>query len=128
MYFTKLNPWFLLLPFIPPAILGGFFTLMAVTFCYVTDVTTDQERSWHLVCLEVTMSFGTLVGNFTGSFTFGHLNYLQIFIISAICSIAGVCYVFIMVPESLKKERSSTSTWHADSVSLNSGMVTSISY
>lgn len=56
------NPWLFMIAAIPPALFSGIAGLMLATFCYISDITNDTNRAWHLAWLNGCTSAGMVLG------------------------------------------------------------------
>ncbi|XP_043803934.1 uncharacterized protein LOC122720914 isoform X3 [Apis laboriosa] len=62
MTIWDINPWFLLIAYIPYACCGGFCIILLGTVCYLSDISNEQERGWQLAWMEALISVGILIG------------------------------------------------------------------
>lgn len=95
-------PWYLLLAYIPSALLGGLCVLVLASLCYITDITDDSERSWHLAWLDALISLGLLIGLFSGPAIFATYGYTVVFSIATILCTVATLYVLFCVPETIQ--------------------------
>ncbi|XP_061938843.1 probable peptidoglycan muropeptide transporter SLC46 isoform X5 [Apis cerana] len=56
MTIWDINPWFLLIAYIPYACCGGFCIILLGTVCYLSDISNEQERGWQLAWMEALIS------------------------------------------------------------------------
>jgi len=97
----EITAWYFLLAYIPTALLGGIGILMLASFCYITDITRDNERAWHLAWLDALTSIGLLIGLFSGPVIFDAYGYATVFsVATTLCAIA-MLYILIFVPETV---------------------------
>ncbi|XP_043803933.1 uncharacterized protein LOC122720914 isoform X2 [Apis laboriosa] len=61
MTIWDINPWFLLIAYIPYACCGGFCIILLGTVCYLSDISNEQERGWQLAWMEALISVGILI-------------------------------------------------------------------
>ncbi|XP_012270846.1 proton-coupled folate transporter-like [Orussus abietinus] len=104
-----IDPWFLLLAYVPPAFCGGFCALILATYCYISDITTDVDRAWQLAWLEASISIGLLLGIFLGPLVYDKFGYSVVFIVATACCITATLYVLFYVPEPVRNQ--STASW-----------------
>lgn len=95
------NPYWFLLPSIPISLLGGFPPVLLTFFCYITDITNNENRSWHLACLETSMSAGILAGLFAGPAIFNHFGYITLFCTSSAIGFLALLHVLFYVKETI---------------------------
>ncbi|XP_012226552.1 probable peptidoglycan muropeptide transporter SLC46 isoform X1 [Linepithema humile] len=101
----NISPWYLLIAYIPTAFLGGLSILMLGSICYITDITDNDERGWHLAWLDASINFGLLFGFLIGPKIFEMYGYSTVFSIATVsCSIA-VLYIFL-IPETIQSSNS----------------------
>ncbi|XP_076686696.1 putative peptidoglycan muropeptide transporter SLC46 isoform X3 [Andrena cerasifolii] len=103
-----ISPWFLLIAYIPSMSLGGFCILLLGTICYITDISNDQDRGWHLAWMEALVSVGFLSGILTGPILFRMYGYTVVFGCATVCCIIATLYVCIFVPETTYNSNSAT--------------------
>ncbi|XP_011171987.1 proton-coupled folate transporter [Solenopsis invicta] len=99
-------PWYFLIAYIPTIFLGGVMILMLASLCYITDITDDNERAWHLACLEILFSLGLLVGLLVGPVIFEAYSYTTVLSVSTIFCILATLYVLFFVPETIQSQTS----------------------
>lgn len=97
-------PWYLLLAFIPTALSGGLCILILASLCYITDITDESERSWHLAWLDTLISFGVLIGLFSGPALFDTYGYTAVFSTATVLCIAAILYLLLCVPETIQSQ------------------------
>ncbi|EFN80076.1 uncharacterized protein LOC105187223 isoform X2 [Harpegnathos saltator] len=95
-------PWYLLLAYIPTALMGGLCILILATLCYITDITNDSERSWHLAWLDALISLGLLIGLFSGPVIFETYGYTGVFSIATILCVVATLYIILCVAETVQ--------------------------
>ncbi|KAK9297172.1 hypothetical protein QLX08_009040 [Tetragonisca angustula] len=106
-----IDPWFLLIAYIPYACCGGFCIILLSTICYLTDISNEQERGWQLAWMEALISVGILAGILAGPIIFQAYGYTVVFIIATVCCIVAGLYIYVFVPET---------TYSTDSVTIKS--------
>ncbi|RLU17168.1 hypothetical protein DMN91_011237 [Ooceraea biroi] len=60
----EIAAWYFLLAYIPTVLLGGIGVLMLASFYYITDITNENERAWHLAWLDASMNASILCCNY----------------------------------------------------------------
>ena len=98
----NVNPYWLLIAFLPAAILGGYPTAVITFCCFVTDVTDDKTRAWNLACLEASIFLGFLAGTFAGPIVFNGFSYVGVFLFSALLTLFSLFHVFFYIRETVK--------------------------
>lgn len=105
-------PWYFLIAYIPTALLGGISVLMLGSTCYITDITDDNERAWHLALLEALMSLGILSGLLSGPVIFEACGYTAVFSVATAFCILATLYTLLLVPETIHSQTSVGVTIH----------------
>ncbi|XP_076753611.1 putative peptidoglycan muropeptide transporter SLC46 isoform X2 [Xylocopa sonorina] len=103
------SPWFLLIAYIPYACLGGFSIVLLGTICYISDITSEQERSWQLAWMDALISVGYLIGILVGPEIFQAYGYTVVFATATICCMLAGLYICFLVPKT---------TYNTDSVTI----------
>lgn len=101
----EIVPWYFLIAYIPMALLGGISTLMLASFCYITDITDNNERAWHLAWLDALISLGILVGLFSGPIIYETYGYTAVFSVATMLCIIATLYIFY-IPETIQNHAS----------------------
>ncbi|KAH0953519.1 hypothetical protein HN011_010320 [Eciton burchellii] len=102
----EITAWYFLLAYIPTALLGGIGILMLASFCYITDITHDNERAWHLAWLDTLTSTGLLIGLFSGPVIFDAYGYATVFSVATMLCAIAMLYILIFVPETVHSNSS----------------------
>ncbi|GAB1867267.1 Proton-coupled folate transporter [Camponotus japonicus] len=98
-------PWYFLIAYIPMGSLGGISILMLASFCYIADITNNNERAWHLAWLDALISLGLLVGLLSGPTIYKTYGYTVVFSVATVlCTIATLYILFI--PETIQSHTS----------------------
>ncbi|XP_053687612.1 proton-coupled folate transporter-like [Sabethes cyaneus] len=97
----QVNPWFYSLSCIPLALTGSICTLMTTVYCYIADVTTEQNRSTKMAILEAVQYSGMLLGSLSSSYLLRMTNATTVFAISTGSLLLAVVYVAVQVQESI---------------------------
>lgn len=101
MTIWDINPWFLLIAYIPYACCGGFCIILLGTVCYLSDISNEQERGWQLAWMEALISVGILIGILAGPIIFKIYGYTLVFVIATICCILAGLHICFLVPYNL---------------------------
>ncbi|XP_055627243.1 proton-coupled folate transporter-like [Toxorhynchites rutilus septentrionalis] len=97
----QLDPWLYAIAFVPTALSGGYCTLMTIVYCYIADVTCEQERGTKMTILEASMFVGILLGNISSSFILRMTNSTTVFAIATLSVFLAVLYIVVEVRESI---------------------------
>ncbi|CAL7951802.1 unnamed protein product [Xylocopa violacea] len=106
-----ISPWFLLIAYIPYACLGGFCIVLLGTICYISDITSEQERGWQLAWMDALISVGYLTGILVGPEIFQAYGYTVVFASATICCMLAGLHICFLVPKT---------TYNTDSVTIKS--------
>lgn len=99
-------PWYFLIAYIPVALFGGLSVLILASTCYITDVTDDKERAWHLAFLQALISLGLLIGLLSGPAIFAACGYTAVFSVATVLCILATLYILLFVPETVQSQTS----------------------
>lgn len=99
-------PWYFLIASIPTALLGGITVLILASMCYITDITDDNERAWHLAWLQALISLGLLIGLLSGPAILKACGYIAVFSVATVLCILATLYIFFFVPETIQSQTS----------------------
>lgn len=102
MIIWDVSPWYFLIADIPSACLGGFCIIILASLCYISDISIESDRAWHLAYLEIAISFGLMLGIFTGPLIFKTYGYISVFGVAATCVVLAGFYVLLLVPETVQ--------------------------
>ncbi|XP_055627244.1 proton-coupled folate transporter [Toxorhynchites rutilus septentrionalis] len=106
----EIDPWYYLLAFIPAAFSGGNCALITGVFCYITDVTTEQNRAVKMGILEAAIFCGLLLGTLSSSYILRWTNATVVFAIATGSIFFGILYIAICIEESIRPNEFDSST------------------
>lgn len=98
---SSTSPWFYILPYFPIILTGGWPTLLVSTLCYITDLSSETNRSLRFAIIEAIIYFGIVLGIASSSHVLKATSATTVFGISTISVTAAVIYTIIYVEESL---------------------------
>lgn len=101
-----ITPWYILIAYIPTGLLGGLCALMLASLCYITDITDDNERAWHLALLEALIALGLLIGLLSGPALFQAYGYTMVFAATTTLCLMATLYISFYVPETIESHTS----------------------
>ncbi|XP_036331954.1 proton-coupled folate transporter-like [Rhagoletis pomonella] len=99
------SPWYYLLAVLPLSLVGGSVTYSVATFCYISDVSSAQERPYRMATYEAALFTGLMTGSFVAGFLYEASNATFVFLTSCICIFVAVCIIVFFIPESLHRRR-----------------------
>ncbi|KAI4466618.1 MFS transporter [Holotrichia oblita] len=97
----NLSPWYLLLGSIPAALFGGIAPLMMAVICYITDVTTEENRGFRMGMVDAMMALGMLLGTLCSSFVFEAGGYVLIYGLDLLMNILSCLFARFVIKESV---------------------------
>lgn len=98
----RLDPWYYAISFVPSALSGATCTMLTSVFCYLADVTSEQERGNKMSIMEAALYSGMLLGNISSSFILRMTNALTVFGVSTASAILAVLYIVFYIEESIQ--------------------------
>ncbi|XP_062541923.1 probable peptidoglycan muropeptide transporter SLC46 [Armigeres subalbatus] len=105
-----IDPWYYILAYIPAALSGGNCALITGVFCYITDVTSEQNRAVKMGVLEAAIFLGLLLGVLSSSYILRWTNAITVFAIAAISIFLGILYIIFYIEESIQPDELANST------------------
>lgn len=100
-YHILVNPWFYVIPYVFIALTGGFSALILSVYCFVTEITSEENRSFRLTTVEVTIFTGVIAGTASCSFLLEVLRPSSVFLISTLLASIAAIYVTKFLQESV---------------------------
>ena len=79
---------------------GGTYTVLSVSFAYVIDVTTPENRSRNILILELCTGLGSIVAYLATGFMIDAWGYGAPIGMCFVIYILGIFYVLFLLPES----------------------------
>lgn len=96
------SAWFYVIPFILHACSGGFPAFIIVTYCFVSDMTNDIDRSYRLAIIELSISLGNIIGKSLSGLAFEKMSATLVFLISSIIVMMTTVYVVNYTEETIE--------------------------
>lgn len=106
----EVDPWYYILAYIPAALSGGNCALITGVFCYITDVTSEQNRAVKMGVLEAAIFGGLLFGILSSSYILRWTNAITVFAIASGAIFLGILYIIFYIEESIKPDELDNST------------------
>ncbi|XP_058463310.1 proton-coupled folate transporter-like [Malaya genurostris] len=95
------SPWYYTISCVPLALTGSICTLMTTVYCYIADVTSEENRSSKMTILEAAQYSGMLLGNISSSFVLKWTNATTVFAIATGSTFIAILYIALGVEESI---------------------------
>ncbi|XP_050324764.1 proton-coupled folate transporter-like [Bactrocera neohumeralis] len=102
---SLVSPWYYLLAVLPLSLIGGSVTYSVATFCYISDVSSAQERPYRMATYEVALIGGLMAGSFISGYLYEATNATYVFLTSCCCIFVATCIILFFIPESLNRRR-----------------------
>lgn len=101
MYYS-ISPWYYVLASITTALSGGTCALITGVFCYIADVTSEQNRAMKMAIVEAAVFTGLLTGTLSSSFILHWTNAATVFATAAGAVLLGLIYIIFYIEESIQ--------------------------
>ena len=102
----NVNPYWYLLAAVPSSLLGGFPAILMSITCYVTDISNNDNRTWHFAWMNCFYLAGLLVGLLVGPIVFKIYGYLYVFSISSVFILIAWLYSLFFLEETIQNNSS----------------------
>ncbi|XP_014612074.1 PREDICTED: proton-coupled folate transporter-like isoform X1 [Polistes canadensis] len=102
----QINPWYFLIAYIPIACFGGLCFVLLASLSYITDITSEEDRTWHITCFDIYLLFGLVAGIYTGPLMCKYFGYAFVFGIAAVFSLLANLFILFLVPETIQRSSS----------------------
>ncbi|XP_052860169.1 proton-coupled folate transporter-like [Anopheles cruzii] len=95
------DPWCYVVAHIPAAVLGGTTVLMAAIFSYLTDITTEKNRTVRIGILQACTMLGAFIGLLSSSFILQLTNVPTMFFLAAGSMAASCAFLHFYLEDSI---------------------------
>ncbi|KAI8420017.1 hypothetical protein MSG28_008613 [Choristoneura fumiferana] len=95
------GPWWFILAVMPFSLTGGFTVLITGAYCYVSDITTTDQRTFRMTLLEATFSAGSIVGAVMSSYLLRSVGNVYLLLIVTALYVIGYAFTNVYLNESL---------------------------
>ncbi|KAI4499932.1 hypothetical protein M0802_004802 [Mischocyttarus mexicanus] len=106
MSIWPISPWYFLTAYIPIACFGGLCFILLASFSYITDITSNDNRTWHLTCLDISLLFGLIAGTYVGPVISKQFGYPFVFATATVCLVLTNLFILFFVPETIQRSSS----------------------
>ncbi|CAH2042464.1 unnamed protein product, partial [Iphiclides podalirius] len=96
-----LGPWWLILTVIPMSFTGGYTSLFTGAFCYLSDITTVENRSFRMTILEAAVSIGSVIGSMASSYVLRAVGNVYLLLITVTLQVTAYAFSNVFLKESL---------------------------
>ncbi|XP_058459673.1 proton-coupled folate transporter-like [Malaya genurostris] len=101
----NLTPWLYVVAHIPAAMTGGVAVVCTGMFSFLTDITTEQNRTVRMGILQGCILAGAFLGIMSSSFILAWTNASTIFLISGCTILFGVIFVYFAIEDSVPRRQ-----------------------
>ena len=91
---------------------GGSILFYLGTYCYMTDITTEENRTFRMAIVDGLIWIGFYIGNILAGPIKTNMGLKYNFIISLIFILVAFLYTLFFVKESLNKKKSESNGKH----------------
>ncbi|XP_058793449.1 proton-coupled folate transporter-like isoform X2 [Phymastichus coffea] len=99
--YTNLDIYWFLLPSLISSVMGGFPTILMISFCYIADITDSNNRAARLGVLDFVIFGGQLVGYLVNPILYKSFGYCVVFATSAFVCLLGLVYEYFFLMETI---------------------------
>ena len=92
--------WVILVGIFLSAVIGQVHTFMMACFSYVTDITSEQNRSFRIVVIEVALGLSVVLCTLCSGFIIKGLGFTWTYAIILFVSLTALLYILFLLPES----------------------------
>jgi MFS transporter, PCFT/HCP family, solute carrier family 46 (folate transporter), member 1 len=97
-----ISPWIYIFPHLPGIFTGGWSTLLLLVYCYVSDLTDENDRSSRLTLIEIIVFLGNISGRIISSFIVDVIGSSIIFHIASFSASLATILMIMFLPESVE--------------------------
>ncbi|XP_028031101.1 proton-coupled folate transporter-like [Bombyx mandarina] len=99
---NDLGPWWLIVTAVPYSLTGGMIILFTGAFCYVSDVTSPENRSLRMTILGASVSAGSVLGGLFSAPLLRAVGNVYLLLIGASLNVFAYAFTNIFLRESLE--------------------------
>ncbi|XP_049876745.1 proton-coupled folate transporter-like [Pectinophora gossypiella] len=92
-----------LLEGLPPALAGGRVAMTMAVYSYITDITSDTERTFRLGIITAILTLSRPIGLALSGITTKRFGYYGVFMVACVFYLMGFVYIVIRLKEKTKK-------------------------
>lgn len=102
----KLSPFYFIGAYFIGGLFGSFTGVLAASFSYISDISSDKWRGFRIGVLEACFSLGIGFGQFSIGFwlQWNNCDFIQPMWLFIACNVAATFYAAVCIPESLSKQ------------------------
>ena len=84
---------------------GGQLLVLTGTTSYIADVTTEEQRAWRMLLIELCGGFGGIIAEITLGFLISSHGFLASALLALTLYSAAFLYILIFIPETIQREK-----------------------
>ncbi|GBP07904.1 hypothetical protein EVAR_78064_1 [Eumeta japonica] len=97
-----LGPWWYIITVVPTSVSGGSTAFFTGAFCYLSDITTESERSFRITFLQTGLLAGTIVGTLASPYLLQLIGSIPLLSMVAVAHTLAYVYSLVWIRESVK--------------------------
>ncbi|KAJ8717304.1 hypothetical protein PYW08_005703 [Mythimna loreyi] len=97
----NLGPWWFILTCIPYSLTGGFTIFFTGAFCYLSDITSSENRSIRMTIMEASVGLGSVVGSLLSAHVLRLVGNVYLLLIAASLNVIAYVFTNVCLRESL---------------------------
>ncbi|XP_028174953.1 proton-coupled folate transporter-like [Ostrinia furnacalis] len=97
----ELGPWWYIISCLPFSLTGGYKVLMIGAICFISDVTSNENRSFRLMIIQLTFALGHTAGAMLSPYTVKGIGNLYLLLLVASLYTFAYAFTMIFIEESL---------------------------
>ena len=101
------SPYYFVATYFVGGAFGGFTVVLAASFSYIADVSSDKWRGFRIGVLEAFFCIGIAFSEFSTGFwlQWNNCDFIQPMFLFVACNVVAVLYIIFCIPESLTKKQ-----------------------
>lgn len=89
---------------LPPALAGGRVAMTMAVYSYVTDITSDAERTFRIGIITAILTLSRPIGLALSGIMMKRVGYINVFMITCVFYLTGFIYIVVRLKEKTKKK------------------------
>lgn len=82
-----------------PAITGGWITTYMGAFCYISDVSSEETRTFRVGVANLCLTAGSPIGSALSGILLEHIGYFGVFTLTSLMNLFSLCYGFLYIQD-----------------------------
>lgn len=97
----SLGPWWFILTAIPYSLTGGFTIFFTGAFCYLSDITSSEDRSIRMTIMQASVGLGSVIGSLLSSHVLRLVGNVYLLLIATTLNVIAYAFTNVYLRESL---------------------------